>query len=467
MLAKVSSFLGPNSLYNMTGATPSLVLSLDAAGYTGSGTWVDSSKLHNDGISDGMISWSPEGGGSFDFDGSSANFYFDKKLFNFDNSPTASYGVTYSSNTVTSIESSGNWTTKQAVSVEYYTIKVKLKFQTGTSRLGIICGLTDKPYSVIDNYSKPNYGFYINNQSFLTIVEDTNFNINPTVGSYSENSIYEIIWNGSKVKYYLDGVLFYTSTTTPTNPLYLYCTFNPAGQEINNIEFGPYVEAIPLGSSNYTIETWLKSDSYSAIEQGSIVSWGDLYSPGLANVLRLNNNGFRNYWWANDIVVEFTGTQSLYTDNWYYLVATYDGTYRKMYLNGNQVALDTPLYPPSVNNMTTLRIGYDGLNYFNGKISKLKIHSKTLPYSKILSNFNAGKIRHGYVYGSMLFTSTQSTYLSSSSSDYVIGTDDFTIEAFVKTFTQSNYYGVVSMRDYSETGLAININLTGSPRFAI
>ena len=75
MLSKVSTFLGPNGFFT-TGGTPSLVLSLDAAGYTGSGTWSDLTNFNNDATSDGPISWSSEGGGSFEFDGTSSYFVF-------------------------------------------------------------------------------------------------------------------------------------------------------------------------------------------------------------------------------------------------------------------------------------------------------------------------------------------------------------------------------------------------------
>ena len=69
MLAKVSTFIGPNSVFSTTTGTPSLVLSLDAAGYTSSGVWFDLSTFNNHGISDGSVSWSSDGGGSFEFDG--------------------------------------------------------------------------------------------------------------------------------------------------------------------------------------------------------------------------------------------------------------------------------------------------------------------------------------------------------------------------------------------------------------
>ena len=221
MISRVSSFLGPKSIFNIGGGgTPSLVLSLDAAGYTSSGLWGDLSTFNNDGISDGLVSWSSEGGGSFDFDGRSEYFLFGKSNYNFDPSPLVSYGVTFSSNSVTSTEPAGNWDTKQAVSSESYSGGVRLKFQTGGPNPGfLMCGLSESPYDPIVNYSKPNYGFYVQGPNLLTIVEGGNFNVNPMTGTYSDTTNYIIIWDGTEVKYYVDEVLVYTSTSTPTNPL--------------------------------------------------------------------------------------------------------------------------------------------------------------------------------------------------------------------------------------------------------
>ncbi len=185
-----------------------------------------------------------------------------------------------------------------------------------------------------------------------------------------------------------------------------------------------------------------------------------------SNVLRLNANGLTNYWWGDDISVSFSGTSSMYVDNWYYVAATYDGTTRKLYLNGNLVQSGTPSAPLEVDDIQSLKVGYSYTNYFDGKISKVKVYSKALQDSRILSNFNTDKVRHGYVFGSMTFTQSESSYLISSSSDYVLGTDDFTIEAFVKLSTLSGYDGIISLSPIStQIGPRINIINTGHFEF--
>lgn len=215
---------------------------------------------------------------------------------------------------------------------------------------------------------------------------------------------------------------------------------------------------IPLGNSEYTIETWFNSNSYDLSEQGSLVGWGTYGLTNSTNVLRLNGNGLYNYWWDNDLNIPLTGTSSMIVGNWYYAVSTYDGTDRKIYLNGELKGTDTP-GTHSVSDASNLQIGMFYNNYFDGKISKVKIADKAISGSKILSNFNADKVLYGYAFGSMTFNDSQSPYLISTSNDYVFGTNDFTIDSFFKLSISStyNYSGVISQRHLGQYQPSINI----------
>jgi hypothetical protein len=215
-------------------------------------------------------------------------------------------------------------------------------------------------------------------------------------------------------------------------------------------------DGIPSGNSQYTIEAWFNSNSYGVLEQGSIIGWGTVSNDNMSNVLRLSANGLTNYWWNNDITFSLSGTSSMIVGNWYYGVATFDGTSRKLYLNGELKETDTP-GTHNVSDTSTLKIGNFYNTYFNGEISKVKISDKAISSSKVLSNFNSDKIQHGYVFGSMTFNDTDS-YLISTSNDYVLGTNDFTVEAFFKTSTASNpYTGIVSQRQIGNYNISINL----------
>jgi hypothetical protein len=249
-----------------------------------------------------------------------------------------------------------------------------------------------------------------------------------------------------------NGILNDVSSVTGSIPS-TSLSFNGTGSYISFTQS----DGIPSGDSQYTIEAWFNSNSYGPSEQGAIVGWGTTGVDNEANVLRLDQNGVTNYWWNNDCPVVFSGTSSMIEGNWYYVVATYDGTVRKIYLNGELKGGDTPTGAHSVSDTSTLKIGHFYTNYFNGEISKVKISDKSLSDSRILSNFNADKIQHGYVFGSMTFNDTDS-YLISTSNDYVLGTNDFTVEAFFKSSTASNAYtGIISQRQQGNYNVSINL----------
>ena len=207
----------------------------------------------------------------------------------------------------------------------------------------------------------------------------------------------------------------------------------------------------PLGDSQYTIETWINPDNLSQI--AALVVYGTL-GENSANAIGLSNSSIFVDWVNNNLS---SPTQSMIAGNWYYLSSTYDGTDRKIYLNGSLIASDTPGVTHSITTGDTFTIGnFMGLP-FTGKISIVKLHTKALSGSKLLSNFNSLKNRFGYTFGSMTFNDTDA-YLISTSNDYVLGTNDFTIEAFFKAATSShNYAGIISQRQVGNYNVSINL----------
>ena len=207
----------------------------------------------------------------------------------------------------------------------------------------------------------------------------------------------------------------------------------------------------PLGDSQYTIETWINPDNLS--QTAALVIYGAL-GENSANSIGLSNSSIIVDW--NDNILS-SPIQSMIPGNWYYLSSTYNGTDRKIYLNGSLIASDTPGVTNSVTTGDTLTIGNFMGQPFTGKISIVKLHTKALSSSRLLSNFNSLKTRFGYVFGSMTFNDTDS-YLISTSNDYVLGTNDFTVEAFFKASTASNpYTGIVSQRQVGNNNISINL----------
>ena len=217
----------------------------------------------------------------------------------------------------------------------------------------------------------------------------------------------------------------------------------------------------PLGDSHYTIETWINPDNLS--QTAALVIYGSLQANS-ANSIGLSNSSIIVDWVDN---ILSSPTQSMIPGNWYYLSSTYNGTDRKIYLNGSLIASDTPGVTNSIETGDSLRIGNIMGQPFTGKISIVKLHTKALSGSRLLSNFNSLKTRFGYTFGSMTFDETQGSYLISSSPDYAFGLNDFTIESFFRAATSSgdSYSGVISLRPNGEfnSGVGINIRLYDTP----
>ena len=213
----------------------------------------------------------------------------------------------------------------------------------------------------------------------------------------------------------------------------------------------------PLGDSQYTIETWINPDNLSQLT--ALVVYGTL-GENSANAIGLSNSSIFVDWIDNNLS---SPTQSMIPGNWYYLSSTYNGTDRKIYLNGSLIASDTPGVTHSITTGDTFTIGSIMGQPFTGKISIVKLHTKALSAPKLLSNFNSLKNRFGYTFGSMTFNDAQSSYLISNSSDYAFGTNDFTVEAFFKSATSSDgFAGIVSLRNNDIYNNGVNINLTSA-----
>ena len=214
----------------------------------------------------------------------------------------------------------------------------------------------------------------------------------------------------------------------------------------------------PLGDSQYTIETWINPDNLS--QTAGLVIYGTLQANS-ANAIGLSNSSIIVDWVDNILI---SPTQSMIPGNWYYLSSTYNGTDRKIYLNGSLIASDTPGVTNSIETGDSLTIWNIMGQPFTGKISIVKLHTKALSATKLLSNFNSLKNRFGYTFGSMTFDDTQSAYLISNSSDYAFGTNDFTVEAFFKSATSSNLAGIISLRGSSASAYmdGVSVNLTSA-----
>ncbi len=140
------------------------------------------------------------------------------------------------------------------------------------------------------------------------------------------------------------------------------------------------VNNLPIGNSNYTQSAWFKPTVLGA---RGIVGWGGYGGTRQVIALRMSDsgNGFSHYWWGADLVV--TGLATNFLDgNWHHVATTFDGTTRRIYLNGVQVASDVP----GSNGATAanFRIGStNNSEYFSGTIDDVALYNNALSASEV------------------------------------------------------------------------------------
>ena len=171
--------------------------------------------------------------------------------------------------------------------------------------------------------------------------------------------------------------------------LAMLMTITVLGQAGNALNFdgsNDYVSVtnptVPIGSSYYTIEAWIKPTVH---DVNGIVGWGNYGTTNQVNAVRLGTGGIvDNYWWANDM----TYTTGNLTGAWHHIAFTYDGSDRRFYLDG--VLKDTKTssginVPSSIN----FRIGStNNGEYFKGDIDELRIWNVARTTTEIQSNYN-------------------------------------------------------------------------------
>ena len=144
---------------------------------------------------------------------------------------------------------------------------------------------------------------------------------------------------------------------------------------------------LPVGNSSYTQSVWFKPDVVSG--NGGLVGWGDYFSSRRVNALRLyqNSGGFRHYWWGADL--DCTGAQCpISTGTWYHVASTWDGTTRKLFVNGVLKRSDTP----GANNATAanFHIGKTCCSeFFNGLIDDVAIYTRALSAEEVAELANS------------------------------------------------------------------------------
>jgi hypothetical protein len=150
--------------------------------------------------------------------------------------------------------------------------------------------------------------------------------------------------------------------------------------------------SIQITGNQITLEAWIYPTSWkSAIWQGNIIA-KEQNGGGNDNgfMLRAGNNGSLNLTLGNGGWSELiSSTNVLSLNTWQHIAGTYDGSYLRLYVNGNPI--DSLAANININNSTSLLyIGDNGSNarHFPGIIEEVRIWNVERTKSELLAKMN-------------------------------------------------------------------------------
>lgn len=139
---------------------------------------------------------------------------------------------------------------------------------------------------------------------------------------------------------------------------------------------------IPKGNDTYAIEAWFYAN---IMKVEGIIGWGAWGTSNQVNALRLGTdvNGFRHYWWGNDLD-KATGDIS---KAWHHIIAQYDGKTRSLWLDGELIISDTPAGHNAQIADVNIGVTNNRSEFWNGKLDEMRLYNRALKEDEILKNF--------------------------------------------------------------------------------
>lgn len=336
-----------------------------------------------------------------------------------------------------------SWNNARIYSTEGYTTPCYISFYPNQNNLGLMIALNSDPGSGID-YSYLDYAWYTDSTGQAYIFENGSSVL--TAGAYTSATLFEIIYDGTNVNYYMAGVLRRSVRRTATTALYLDSSFYTDGAQVYNLAFGPYVSGMlsdnaglldisgtgnntgfanmsynsdgftfTAANSNYfntgistlpsntqlTIDVWTKPAS--TTQQTTLVSkWGSSSQFNFSFLLFLN-------WFAQGNIYFLVGSangdgysihsipHNLSTSSFINYTIVYNNGLVSWYRNGVFIQTDTNGNAPLRSITTPITIGADydtgsidiAGRFYDGSIPNVKLYSRSLTADEVLQNFNS------------------------------------------------------------------------------
>jgi hypothetical protein len=334
------------------------------------------------------------------------------------------------------------WGNAKMYSSESYSSPCYVSFSAGQTNLAGMVGLNVNPNN---GYENLDYAWYITDAGTASVFENNTGIAN--FGAYTTSTLFEIIYDGISVHYYMDGVLKRSVQRASTSPLYLDCDFFHNSFQVYNLGFGPYVTNT-IGDGGGLLD--LSGNNYSLnMAGGNLFDSGGYYFntntqnllvvPAANSVLDSLSNNTHTYeiWfkllgtppgayagylfgrqgyhegfyhdkspsntikvtiWYNDVTATAIGvTRSL--NIWYHAVyvANVEESTAKLYINGDLVdSLTLTKQLRQYTSTVPYCIGGSSIDYSsNSIVSTVRAYNRALTDAEIKQNFNATRKTYG------------------------------------------------------------------------
>jgi hypothetical protein len=350
-----------------------------------------------------------------------------------------------SGHTIMTKNTSGDsWVNARVYSSEGYTEPCHVSFKASQTNLALMISLNTNPVLKGVQYSTLDYAWHPTTNGLAYIYESGTDR--GSQGSYTTSTIFQIIYDGVNINYYMDGVLKRSVARSGSGPLYLDSSFYSNSSIVNSLSFGPLLQInrfsnytigggglldisgnnvnadltnvsfdstgyifggsanyIDLPSStfldfnlnNFSIFTWIKSSATGNF--GNIFNNMNVAGTlGVQFLTKPSNGGCRV--WVGDL--SHDNTVNVTNGSWNYIGFVRDGDYVYFYVNGSLSTTGTGFAAKNAtpNSGNDRRIGRQTTNTaydFNGQISNFKIYSRLLTAAEVLQNFNATRKTYG------------------------------------------------------------------------
>ncbi|MFC1678136.1 DUF2341 domain-containing protein, partial [Patescibacteria group bacterium] len=233
------------------------------------------------------------------------------------------------------------------------------------------------------------------------------------------------------------------------------------------LEFDGADDYINLGDldqlENYSavsLAAWIKAtstSSWNVIVGKELIYKMDLYN---GNIRFLTGNN-----WAGEIL---TSDKSLSTNIWYHVAAVYDGSIKKLYINGRQDNNTVSSEGGLGNNTRQVSVGaYDNGSiftmFFDGLIDEAKIYSFALTADEVKQEYNLGKL--AYLGAVSTASTTDGTLLPSRSrsSAYCVPGDDTSCAPPVLELKMDEFKGTTTYDTSGQANHGVFVSADTSP----